>query len=110
MAYASKEVCRQHYRKVADHKRKVLARWKLRKGCVDCGYNSHSDALEFDHRPGTKGPKTVASMMYGSWNEIKTELTKCDIRCANCHAIQTFVRKRAAGGTADTAGLDPAAL
>ena len=90
----------------ADRKRLVVARWKRRKGCVDCGYNKHPDALELDHRPGTKGRYTVASLMYHSWEKIKKELSKCEVRCSNCHAIKTFERKRAAGEMADTVVLE----
>lgn len=79
----------------AAHRRKVLARYKRMKGCVDCGYKANSDALEFDHFPGTKGNKTVASLLYNSWTRIKEEISKCVIRCANCHAIITLERKRA---------------
>jgi hypothetical protein len=78
----------------ADHQRAVIARWKRRRGCVDCGYKAHSDALELDHRPGEIKSRTVASLMYASWEVIKCELAKCDIRCCNCHAIKTFERKR----------------
>jgi hypothetical protein len=114
MAYKSREVHRSHYRAVADYKRRVIARWKRIKGCVDCGYHKHPDALELDHRPGTKGKLTVASMMYRSWATIKKELSKCEVRCANCHAIKTFERKRAVkyfsaplAELADASGLDP---
>lgn len=93
--YDTKEKRRCHYRDAADYRRRVIARYKRMKGCVDCGYRVHPDALEFDHKPGTKGAKTVASMMYSGWDAIKTEIAKCQIRCANCHAIQTFARKRA---------------
>lgn len=93
--YKNPEARRAHYRQSADYRRRVIARYKRMKGCIDCGYNAHPDALEFDHKPGTKGTKTVGSMMYQGWDEIKRELMKCDVRCANCHAIMTFARKRA---------------
>lgn len=78
----------------ANYKRAVVARWKRRRGCVDCGYTFSSDALELDHRPGEVKLCTVASLMYRSWRVIKTELAKCDVRCCNCHAIKTQERKR----------------
>lgn len=24
-----------------------------------------------------------------SWEKVKTEIAKCEIRCANCHAVKT---------------------
>lgn len=93
--YTDREKRRSHYREVADYRRRVIARYKRMKGCVDCGYRLHTNALEFDHEPGTKGAKTVASMMYQGWDAIKNEIAKCNIRCANCHAVLTFARKSA---------------
>lgn len=92
----------------ATYRRAVLARWKRRKGCIDCGYNKDPRALELDHRPGEVKIKTIASIMYSSWEAIKKEIAKCDVRCANCHAIRTHERKvlSAAGGTADTPVLE----
>jgi hypothetical protein len=76
----------------ADEKRQAVAAYKVSVGCADCGYNENPDALEFDHLYGKNG-KTVASLMYHSWDKIWQEIAKCEVRCANCHAIVT--RKRA---------------
>ena len=94
MAYFTKEVAQAHYRHVADYRRLVVNRWKRRKGCVDCGYRASYDALELDHLPGKKGVYTVASMMYRSWKRIKEEIAKCEVVCANCHAIRTRQREK----------------
>lgn len=85
-------------RERADRHRKLIAELKLSKGCVDCGYNKNAYALEFDHRensgiPYTGRSKTVASMMYNSWQKILDEIAKCDVVCSNCHAIRTFTRR-----------------
>lgn len=77
----------------ADERREVIASYKLSKGCVDCGYNENAYALEFDHLPGTDKRRTVASTMYQSWKAIWAEIEKCEVVCANCHAIRTFTRK-----------------
>lgn len=81
----------------AAHRRKVVNRYKRIKGCADCGYKNHWDALEFDHLDNSKKRHTVASLMHCSWNTIKTEMAKCVIRCANCHAIRTRARERELG-------------
>lgn len=85
-------------------RRSQLAAIKLERGCIDCGYNAHPAALQFDHRePGTRNPgwdKSMASNATRNWNAILAEIAKCDVRCANCHAIRTFewVRSVEGGG------------
>jgi len=49
--------------------------------CMDCGGTFHPSAMTFDHRPGT--------------NKVK-DLAKCDLVCANCHAVRTFQRREEA--------------
>jgi hypothetical protein len=79
----------------ADEKRQAIDAYKVSKGCVDCGYNLNPHALEFDHLPGYEKTQTVASLMYRSWERIWEEITKCEVVCANCHAIRTYERKQA---------------
>lgn len=76
----------------ADLKRKAVADYKVEQGCVDCGYNSHHAALEFDHLPQYDKVRTVASLMYHSWEVIWAEIAKCEIVCSNCHSIRTHDR------------------
>lgn len=68
---------------------------KLEKGCVDCGYDAHPAALDFDHVAGEKvaGLSQLVSAS-ASWERIEAELAKCDVRCANCHRIITVRRRR----------------
>jgi len=54
--------------------------------CVDCGETDRA-LLEFDHVRGTKSDN-VASMMLMSWDRIKIELDKCELRCLDCHAVK----------------------
>lgn len=63
---------------------------KLAQGCADCGYNASAYALQFDHVRGEK-KQAVSDLVrsdYG-WDTIVEELTKCEIVCANCHAVRT---------------------
>ena len=76
----------------ADEKRAALAAYKVIQCCVDCGYNDDARALEFDHIPGSEKIQSVASMMYKSWDKIWDEVAKCEVVCANCHAIRTMDR------------------
>lgn len=92
MAYKDKEARRLHYLAKATEKRAVLAEYKVEKGCADCGYNEDARALEFDHLPGVEKSQTVASLLYQSWARIWDEVAKCEVVCANDHAIRTMDR------------------
>lgn len=63
-------------------------------GCVDCGFNGHPDALEFDHKPGFKKIHNVAHLAMRSWGVTLEEIAKCDLVCANCHRIRTATRRK----------------
>jgi hypothetical protein len=53
--------------------------------CIDCGYNKCIQALEFDHRNPEEKEFSISGKHCLSWDKIKNELDKCDLRCANCH-------------------------
>lgn len=68
---------------------------KVEQGCIDCGYNAHPAALDFDHRPGTERRwKGFAPNLTCNWEIVLDEISKCDVRCANCHRIITYERKQ----------------
>jgi hypothetical protein len=71
---------------------------KMNKGCVRCGYNEHPIALHFNHiHPCTKD-KTVSKLVQkGALATVLREIEKCEILCANCHAIHTFANKQYEG-------------
>lgn len=73
--------------------RNRVAQIKLAAGCADCGYASHSAALDFDHRdPSTKVGNVAAMVCSRSWDSIEAEIAKCDVVCANCHRVRTATR------------------
>ena len=67
---------------------------KLAHGCVDCGYNEHAIALQFDHIADNK-KDSVSNLIRSdySWKTILEEIKKCEVRCSNCHAVMTARRK-----------------
>jgi hypothetical protein len=67
---------------------------KLRRGCIDCGYNKHPAALDFDHIVGEK--KFALSKVSRSLEALKDEIAKCVVRCSNCHRIRTFEIRQSA--------------
>jgi len=61
--------------------------------CVDCSYSANLNAIEFDHVRGKKYRNVGEMIAAGRWTQrLVAELDKCDVRCANCHSIQTVVR------------------
>lgn len=67
----------------------MLDGYKMGKGCVDCGYNAHPVALDFDHRDPKEKKYNVSQMVGRSDEALFDEMAKCDIRCANCHRVRT---------------------
>lgn len=71
-------------------RRKEVDDIKLSRGCMDCGYNTHPAALDFDHRPGTDKVCNVARLTEAAREVLYAEIAKCDVVCANCHRIRTW--------------------
>lgn len=57
--------------------------------CVDCG-ETNPIKLQFDHVRGVKCAE-VSTLIHRGKSLISAmdEVAKCDIRCANCHAVKT---------------------
>lgn len=99
------DVCRPIHQKRSNRatvdsikKRKIrLDEMKMNTGCMDCGYNKHPQALEFDHLPGFDKLDGVANLVGRKieWRTIEKEIEKCEVVCRNCHAIRHFNRRLA---------------
>jgi hypothetical protein len=90
--YQTNEDYREKRRKTSENRRaanrELLWQYLLDHPCVDCN-NADPRVLEFDHRESKEKVWAVASMFSWSWSTIEYEIAKCDVRCANCHAIRT---------------------
>jgi hypothetical protein len=84
----AKKQYRQHVRNLHRQRTRDI---KLASGCVDCGYNKDSRALDFDHIDPSTKREAVSLMMVQrrSWGAIEAEIAKCEVRCANCHRTKT---------------------
>ncbi len=52
--------------------------------------------MQWDHLPGTKKLGNVSEMASNrSIEEAEEEISKCELVCANCHAVRTFSRRQA---------------
>jgi hypothetical protein len=68
--------------------------------CVDCG-EEDPIVLDFDHVKGEKS-HNISAMAGNSLDSIKSEIEKCEVRCANCHRRKTsrqfgFIKHKLAG-------------
>lgn len=106
---------RRALRLVQKRKRKQgIVAWmrelKSSQPCTDCGGWFHPAAMTFDHLPGTTKRDHVSNLVYAGYRKVLLdEIAKCELVCANCHAVRTFMREEAARRQAD-AGIDSAPL
>lgn len=84
-----KEKTKKQKLEIQTRNRRFLWNYLEEHPCIDCGY-SNPIALEFDH---VRGKKIAALSQLASdcWSleKIKEEISKCEVRCANCHRIKT---------------------
>ena len=62
--------------------------------CTDCGHFYPSYVMQFDHI-GDDKIMEVSIMVSRMWSRenIQKEIDKCEIVCANCHAVRTYTRR-----------------
>lgn len=85
---------RGYNRKYYLRNKAFVDRVKLRYGCSSCGYKEHSCALHFNHLDRSTKKADVAKMMANGRNGLKKEIRKCNILCANCHAVNTYNQRQ----------------
>ena len=80
--------------------RKELVNWyrnlKHDRPCADCGGVFEPAAMAWDHRPGVLKTANVSDLVERtrSRKRLLAEIAKCDLVCANCHAVRTANRLR----------------
>jgi hypothetical protein len=91
---------RKSFNKMVSENKICFQEYMKDKKCVDCGI-SDQRVLDFDHINGDK-KHNISKMVNGSflWITILAEIAKCEIRCANCHRIKTYERRRENGQSA----------
>lgn len=72
-------------------RRKELVVWvrSLKAICGRCGFDNPV-ALQFHHTDPSTKDITVAQAITNGWSRerLKKEIAKCEVVCANCHAIE----------------------
>ena len=103
------ECQRRHYRKNKQYyldrnkkKREELLLWfNTLKGNLKCNRCpvDHVATLQFHHLDPGKKENTVSQMVANnnSIKKIKEEIAKCEVLCANCHAIEHWQQKISVG-------------
>lgn len=80
--------CRQCAVDAVTRRRKRLKELSIEyKGgkCEICGYDKCVEALEFHHLDPNEKEFNISIANVKSWENIKKELDKCILVCANCH-------------------------
>ena len=76
-----------------------IQQYKSARGCARCGFNEHPVALHLAHidqrdkHPKLRSRARSRSIHELSWSDMHEELPKCEVLCANCHSIETFMEK-----------------
>lgn len=63
--------------------------------CVDCG-ETDILVLEFDHRERSSKIGAISDLVRKGlpFSAIRQEMSKCEVRCANCHRRKTAVENK----------------
>jgi hypothetical protein len=71
-----------------------VAKVKTDTPCADCENFYHHSVMDFDHLPKFKKVAHVSVLARrNNWELLLSEIAKCDVVCANCHRIRTYMRK-----------------
>lgn len=66
---------------------------KTGRPCTDCGKIFPPQVMQWDHLPGNLKLGNISTGLRDrSRQEILDEIAKCELVCANCHALRTFQR------------------
>ncbi len=81
--------------------------YKSSRPCADCGGRFHPVAMTFDHLPGTTKRTDVSTLLHSGYRKLLLdEIAKCELVCANCHAVRTYVRSQEkSNGIAESAAV-----
>lgn len=89
---------REHLIELAHRRSQRLVEWhkqlKSSTPCADCGGYFHPAAMHWDHLPGTEKLTEVSLLVRrNSPRRVREEIKKCELVCANCHAVRSYQRQ-----------------
>lgn len=90
----NKEKCKERFNKNIDKAREYVQVIKKKSKCIDCG-ESRWQCLDFDHRDLSQKLYDIHYLTQHGMGKktIDIELSKCDVRCANCHRIRHAIER-----------------
>jgi hypothetical protein len=84
----------EYKRKARDRNKDYVRDIKEKNSCADCGEHYHYSQMDFDHIDGKKKHNIARYANSAvSIKTIKDELDKCELVCANCHRLRTWIRQ-----------------
>jgi hypothetical protein len=98
-----KEASRRHYllnKKIINEKsaeqrrslREKVKGLKESKPCVDCNTLYPYYVMQYDHINDDKVLSISSLIRCSNWKSVELEIAKCELVCANCHAVRTYNR------------------
>lgn len=71
-----------------------VKKYKESHPCTDCKGFFQACQMQFDHLPGYEKKQNISQMVARrALNVVQEEIAKCELVCANCHALRTFNRQ-----------------
>ena len=104
-----REYDRNRYQRDPKRRKEVSNAWRQRQverireikaqtPCADCQSQFHPVAMQFDHISSDKEFDISSKIGHVSMERLLIEIAKCEIVCANCHAVRTYARQLGANG------------
>lgn len=81
-------------RGIRAEKARYINEIKANTPCSDCKKCFPPICMDFDHLPGSEKAFSISLSSGFSLEQVKAEIAKCEIVCANCHRIRTSNRPK----------------
>ena len=81
---------KEHRRRLADWHNQI----KATTPCADCGGIFHPVSMAWDHLPGNDKLSEISLLVRSGRTRLALEeMKKCELVCANCHAVRSYERQ-----------------
>lgn len=98
MPYKDPNVYREYKKNYARRRKERVQALKDMQPCVDCEVAYPFYVMQWDHVRGEKLLDLASAKTSAAWEKVLTEIAKCDLVCANCHAARTWRRLQVTPG------------
>lgn len=83
---------RRELNRLANVRKAVYVKDLKNAPCTDCGKTYEHYQMDFDHLDGSTKLFGIAQFKNYSWEQLKTEIAKCELVCCLCHRTRTYKR------------------